>query len=134
DIQTICTTRVVPDAVEFDSDAIRTEAIRAEDEYAGTRAALPARCGTARLALQVDMGVGDSVWPAPRPCAYPSLLAFPPPNVLAYPREGVVAEKLEAMTFSEIGTVASGTFSISTTLQTTSSSTGRRWSNPCVGF
>ena len=97
DIQTICTTRVVPDAVEFDSDAIRTEAIRAEDEYAGTRAALPARCGTARLALQVDMGVGDSVWPAPRPCAYPSLLEFPPPNVLAYPREGVVAEKLEAM-------------------------------------
>jgi hypothetical protein len=97
DIQTICTTRVDPDAVEFDSDAIRTEAIRAEDEYAGTRAVLPARCGTARLALQIDMGVGDSVWPAPCPCAYPSLLEFPPPNVLAYPPESVVAEKLEAM-------------------------------------
>jgi len=31
------------------------EAIRAEDEYAGTRATLPARCGTARLSLQIDM-------------------------------------------------------------------------------
>jgi hypothetical protein len=73
------------------------EAIRAEDEYAGTRATLPARCGKARLSLQIDMGLGDSVWPAPRSCAYPALLDFPPPEVLAYPREAVVAEKLEAL-------------------------------------
>jgi len=49
------------------------------------------------LTLQIDMGLGDSVWPAPQPCAYPTLLDFPPPSVLAYPREAVVAEKLEAM-------------------------------------
>jgi hypothetical protein len=73
------------------------EAIRAEDEYAGTRATLPARCGTARLSLQIDMGHGDSVWPAPRACVYPALLDFPAPQVLAYPRESVVAEKLEAL-------------------------------------
>jgi hypothetical protein len=41
--------------------------------------------------------MADSVWPAPRPCAYPTLLDFPPPEVLAYPREAVVAEKLEAL-------------------------------------
>ena len=34
---------------------------------------------------------------APRSCAYPALLDFPPPEVLAYPREAVVAEKLEAL-------------------------------------
>ena len=97
DLLTISTVPVVPDAVVFDASAIRIEAIRAEDEYAGTRATLPASCGSARLMLQIDMGLGDSVWPAPRPCVYPALLDFPPPSVLAYPREAVVAEKLEAM-------------------------------------
>jgi len=97
DIRTICAVPVQPDAVSFDADAVEVEVIRAEDEYAGTRATLPARCGTARLSLQIDMGLGDSVWPAPRACAYPALLDFPPPEVLAYPREAVVAEKLEAL-------------------------------------
>lgn len=76
---------------------MRIEAIRAEDEYAGTRASLPASCGSARLVLQIDMGAGDSVWPAPQSCSYPTLLEFPAPRVLAYPREAVIAEKLEAM-------------------------------------
>jgi len=58
---------------------------------------LPARSGTARLLLQIDMGLADAVWPAPQPCAYPALLDFPAPEVLAYPREAVVAEKLETM-------------------------------------
>jgi hypothetical protein len=97
DIRTICAVPVEPDAVTFDADAIRIEAIRAEDEYAGTRATLSARCGSARLSMQIDMGFGDSVWPAPRSCVYPALLDFPPPRVLAYPREAVVAEKFEAM-------------------------------------
>jgi hypothetical protein len=97
DVRAICMAEVEPDAVAFDSDSIRIEAIRAEDEYSGTRATLPARCGTARLTLQIDMGLGDSVWPVPRTCVYPALLDFPPPQVLAYSREAVVAEKLEAM-------------------------------------
>ena len=97
DIQAICAVPAEPDAVMFDLDTIRIEAIRAEEEYAGTRATLLAHCGTARLTLQIDMGLGDSVWPAAQPCTYPTLLDFPPPSVLAYPREAVVAEKLEAM-------------------------------------
>ncbi len=97
DIRLICATEVKPDAVVFNPASIEIEAIRAEDEYAGTRVTLPARCGTARLRLQIDMGLGDSVWPAPRRCVYPALLDFPPPKVLTYPREAVVAEKLEAM-------------------------------------
>jgi len=97
DIETICSTQVEPDAVVFDPAALRIEAIRAEDEYAGTRVDLPARCATARLTLQIDMGLGDSVWPPPQPCAYPTLLDFPSPTVLAYPPEAVIAEKLEAI-------------------------------------
>jgi hypothetical protein len=97
DLQDICAVAVEPDAVHFDADAIALERIRADDEYAGTRATLPAHCGKARLSLQLDIGIGDSVWPAPRSCAYPALLDFSPPVVLAYPREAVVAEKLEAL-------------------------------------
>jgi len=47
DIQAICAVPAEPDAVVFNSDAIRIEAIRAEEEYAGTRATLLAKCGTA---------------------------------------------------------------------------------------
>lgn len=97
DIRMIGSTPVEADAVVFAPHAIRIEEIRAEDEYAGARVTLPARCGTARLTLQIDMGLGDTVWPVPRRCVYPTLLDFPAPEVLAYPREAVVAEKLEAI-------------------------------------
>lgn len=97
DLRMIANTSVQADAVDFDGDRIGIEVVRAEDEYAGTRATLPARCGNARLTLQIDMGLGDVVWPAPHDCKYPTLLDFPAPDVLAYPREAVVAEKLEAM-------------------------------------
>ncbi len=97
DLRAIVATPVPPDAVAFDGEHIEIEAIRAQDEYAGTRATLRARCGKARLSLQIDMGLGDSVWPTPRTCTYPTVLDFPAPELLAYPREAVVAEKLEAM-------------------------------------
>ena len=61
DLRSIVTTSSEADAVAFDPDGVRIERIRAEDEYAGTRAKLPVRCGSARLVLQIDMGLGDSV-------------------------------------------------------------------------
>ncbi|MEX0958526.1 MAG: nucleotidyl transferase AbiEii/AbiGii toxin family protein [Burkholderiales bacterium] len=97
DLRAIVATPVPLDAVDFEGERIRIEAIRAEDEYAGTRATLPARCGKARLMLQIDMGLADAVWPAAQACTYPTLLDFPAPKLLAYPREAVIAEKLEAM-------------------------------------
>jgi Nucleotidyl transferase AbiEii toxin, Type IV TA system len=97
DLKAIVSTPVPSDSVSFDPDNIEIEAIRAEDEYAGARATLTARLGTARLSLQIDMGVGDAVWPAPQPCSYPTFLDFPAPQILAYPREAVIAEKFEAM-------------------------------------
>lgn len=97
DLRAIIAMPVPPDAVNFDGEHIGVEAIRAEDEYAGTRASIHARCGKARLTLQIDMGQGDAVWPAPQACTYPTLLDFPAPELLAYPREAVIAEKLEAM-------------------------------------
>jgi len=97
DLAAICAAAVAPDGIDFDGDGMRIDAIRTAEEHAGTRATLPARCGSARLSLQIDVGNGDSVWPAPLLCVYPGLLDFPTPEVLAYPRETVVAEKLEAV-------------------------------------
>jgi len=85
------------DGVSFDSSSIRIEAIRPEDEYAGTRLTLVSRCGTARVNFQIDVGVGDSPWPAPQAQEYPALLDFPPPKLLVYAPESVIAEKLEAI-------------------------------------
>lgn len=97
DVRLICSTPVEPDGAMYAADSVRVEAIRAEDEYAGTRVMLPVRCDSARLTLQIDVGVGDSVWPPPRRCTYPTLLQFAAPKILAYPQEAVIAEKLEAM-------------------------------------
>lgn len=97
DILAVLATPVPEDAVKFDGIAIHIEPIRAEDDYAGSRITMPARLGTARVSVQIDLGVGDAVWPAPSACTYPTLLDQPAPDVLAYPREAVVAEKLEAI-------------------------------------
>jgi hypothetical protein len=97
DLETICRTEVAPDGIAFDPRSIRLEAIRREDEYAGTRARLLATCGSIRMTLQVDVGVGDAVWPPPESRVYPALLDLPTAPVLAYGPEAVVAEKLEAM-------------------------------------
>jgi len=48
--------------------------------------------------MQIDIGFGDVIVPAPAQVEYPTLLDFPAPVLLAYPKETVVAEKLEALT------------------------------------
>lgn len=97
DVRTICTSAVEPDGVVFDLDDLTVEAVREDEEYAGLRANFTARLGSARVRLQVDVGTGDAVWPAPRELVFPTLLAFPAPSLLAYAPETVVAEKLDAM-------------------------------------
>jgi predicted nucleotidyltransferase component of viral defense system len=88
---------VEPDAVAFEKGSVRIEPIRAEDDYGGWRATLRARVGAARLTVQVDVGVGDAVTPAPEWLDYPCLLDLPSPRLRAYPRESVIAEKLHAI-------------------------------------
>jgi Nucleotidyl transferase AbiEii toxin, Type IV TA system len=56
-----------------------------------------ARVTTARVRLQIDVGFGDAITPAPSVVEFPTLLDSPAPRLRAYPRETVVAEKLEAM-------------------------------------
>jgi len=85
------------DGIVFDVGTVVGEEMRVPDEYAGVRVRLQAHLATARVPVQVDVGFGDAVVPAPRREVYPALLDHPPPEVLVYPREAVVAEKLEAV-------------------------------------
>lgn len=85
------------DGLVLDPGSVTGEEIRAADEYEGVRVRLEARLAQARIPLQIDVGFGDTIVPAPRRENYPTLLDHAPPHVLVYPRESVVAEKLEAM-------------------------------------
>lgn len=85
------------DGVTFLPETISAVAIREDAIYDGVRITLEGRLAAARLALQVDVGFGDAVVPAPEHIDYPTLLSMPPPRVRAYARETVVAEKLHAM-------------------------------------
>lgn len=93
----VCSADVEPDGLAFHADSIRVEPIRDQQEYGGIRVTLVAMLGTARIPLQIDIGVGDAVTPDPRVATFPTLLDLPAPRVRAYPAETVIAEKFQAM-------------------------------------
>ncbi len=85
------------DGMRFNSDSVTGEEIRNEANYSGLRVKLEGRLGNARCPVQIDIGYGDAVTPAPETADYPVLLSdFPAPRLRVYPRYTVVAEKLEA--------------------------------------
>ncbi len=85
------------DGVSFISDAISTSEIRKEGRYSGVRVKMEAKLGNIRQILQIDIGFGDAVTPAPIQILYPILLDMPQPQIIAYSVETVIAEKFEAM-------------------------------------
>lgn len=93
----ICTTAVEADAMIYHLDSIQVSAIRPDDAYGGKRVTVRASLGPARLRVQVDVGIGDAVVPAPEWLEYPSLLGLPAPRLRSYPPEVVVAEKVHAI-------------------------------------
>jgi hypothetical protein len=97
-IETICSQTCTEDGLTFDLENIEVTPIREEAEYHGQRATLNAYLARARIALQIDIGYGDVVHPAPEEVSYPGLIeALPAPKLRAYPRETVVAEKFECL-------------------------------------
>ena len=96
-LRNVCAVEVEPDAVTFQPESVRVEPIRVEDAYGGRRATLEAQVGKARLTVQVDIGIGDAVTPAPEWMDYPGLLDLPRARLRVYSRGSVIAEKLHAM-------------------------------------
>src|SRR4029453_2305760 len=75
------------------------ERIKEDAEYEGVRITMTAKLGSAKLALQADVGFGDAITPEPKMSDFPTLLPLPVPKLRMYPRETVVAEKLHAMVY-----------------------------------
>lgn len=98
-IQTVCAADVEPDGMVFDPATVKAERIKEDAEYHGVRVRFVGLLGKARVAMQLDVGFGDVVTPAPQDIAYPALLNFPAPALRGYPRETVVAEKFHAMVY-----------------------------------
>ncbi len=95
--QDVCEVDVQADGLTFHPETVQVTEIREAQEYGGQRVRMTATLGKARINLQVDIGFGDAITPAPEDIEYPSLLGLPPSRLRAYPKETVVAEKLETM-------------------------------------
>jgi len=97
-IRTVCLVAVEPDGIEFDDASLAVSRIKEDAEYEGVNVQFNASLARARIPMQLDIGFGDIITPAPLRIEYPTLLGFPAPILQAYPRETVIAEKLEALT------------------------------------
>jgi len=89
----LCVLDVDEDGLRFDAETVEAERISEDAEYEGVRVTLLARLERAKIPIQIDIGFGDIVTPAPSRTDYPTLLEFPGPRLLAYPKETVIAEK-----------------------------------------
>jgi hypothetical protein len=88
----------VEDGIAFDPNSVKGALIRKETGYGGVRIDLLGHLENARIPLQVDIGFGDAVTPAPEAISYPVLLDdLPAPQLRAYPKYTVVAEKFHAI-------------------------------------
>jgi hypothetical protein len=85
------------DGIVFDNAGIEAERIKEDAEYEGVRVWVPASLDGARVTMQIDVGFGDVVDPAPAELPFPTLLPLDAPVIRAYPTEAVIAEKFQAM-------------------------------------
>ncbi len=96
-LREILSTAVEDDGLVFHVDSLEASRISEGDKYEGVHIRVDADLGGAKLRLQVDVGFGDSVAPAPISAEFPSLLGMEMATVLAYPPESIIAEKFEAV-------------------------------------
>jgi predicted nucleotidyltransferase component of viral defense system len=82
------------DGLEFDIAATTATRIRDDEQYGGVRVTLHATLSTAVIQFNVDINVGDPLWPAPSEVAVPRLLGGPPIRIRGYCVELVLAEKI----------------------------------------
>ena len=88
----------VEDGINFDPVSIKAEEIRKDANYSGTRVTVVGSIDGAKSRVQVDVGYGDAVTPAPEMATYPVMLEdMPAPELRVYPQYTVIAEKFEAI-------------------------------------
>ena len=96
-IRDILAVKVDEDGMVFDPDSLHAEPITEDADYEGIRIRFRGSLDTARVVMQIDVGFGDIVYPAPEEAFLPAMLDFPAPELYCYTRESAIAEKFEAM-------------------------------------
>lgn len=96
-IRAVLEQNVIDDGIVYNASTIKTESISEDAMYRGVRVAFEATLAAARIRLKIDIGFGDSMYPAPQYQKFPVLLDQEVPYLLCYSRENAIAEKFEAM-------------------------------------
>jgi hypothetical protein len=97
--QVICRETAPEDGLVFDADSVAGESIIEAAGYAGVRVRFAAHLGKARIPMQIDIGFGDPVVPAPSPVKLPTILDLPVPELQGYTRESMIAEKVQMIVY-----------------------------------
>ena len=69
----------------FDATSVDVERIKEDQDYEGMRVTLLGYLENARLPVQIDIGFGDAVTPAPIQTSFPTLLETQLPFFLPIP-------------------------------------------------
>lgn len=86
------------DAVIFRPETLVVTEINEQNEYMGIRVKVTAQLANIKHNIQIDIGFGDIIIPAPYTLLYPVLLEeLASPIIRAYTLETVIAEKLQAI-------------------------------------
>ena len=96
-IRAILEQNVIDDGIVYHASTIKTEPISEDAMYRGVRVSFEATITVAKIRLKIDIGFGDSMYPAPQSQEFPVLLDQEAPYLLCYSRENAIAEKFEAM-------------------------------------
>lgn len=86
------------DAVIFAAETLNITEINEQNQYNGVRIKIIAQLANIKQNIQIDIGFGDIITPAPLTLHYPTLIdEFATPILQAYTLETVIAEKLQAI-------------------------------------
>jgi hypothetical protein len=93
----VCGQTVEDDGLIFDPQSVAAVVIKEDADYEGVRVTFQGSLENARIAMQIDVGFGDVMYPGPEVTEYPTILDHAAPRLRGYARETAIAEKFEAM-------------------------------------
>lgn len=96
-IRDVCGQAVEADGLVFDPASVAAVVIKEDADYEGVRVTFRGWLENVRIAMQIDVGFGDVMYPGPEVTDYPTILGHSAPRLRGYARETAVAEKFEAM-------------------------------------
>lgn len=76
----VCDVDVEPGGMVYDAQSVSVSLIKEHAEYHGVRLKFIGTLDRARAAMQVDVGFGDRLVPAPETIDFRTILDLPPPN------------------------------------------------------